>query len=145
MINCPSCSVNIRVFPPIEVKTIQKDGLLCISTSFWVLRAPKSWSKHFCQPFSNFVVHFKAFTVISRLKSTKNVWKRTKKRDFVYSSKLVDMQKLKNSWKKCFDQLLGGGSTLKLVKIHNNGPYIFSSWYKPIILCFILLYFVWSQ
>ena len=27
--------------------------MLCISTSFWVLRAPKSWSKHFFQPFFN--------------------------------------------------------------------------------------------
>ena len=51
--------------------------LLCISTSFWLLRAPKSWLKHFFQPFfsrfSTFFVNFKAFSVISQLKSTKNV------------------------------------------------------------------------
>ena len=28
--------------------------------------------------------------------------------------------KLKNSWKKCFDQLLGARSTQKLVEIHNT-------------------------
>ena len=39
--------------------------VLCISTSFWVLRAPKSWP--------TFIVHFKAFLVISWLKSTKNM------------------------------------------------------------------------
>ena len=53
--------------------------LLCISTSFWVLYALKSWSKHFFSCCSTFFVHFKAFSVISRLKSTKNVWKWTKK------------------------------------------------------------------
>ena len=29
-----------------EIETVM-GGLLCIMTSFWVLRAPKSWSKHF--------------------------------------------------------------------------------------------------
>ena len=33
--------------------------MLCISSSFWVLRAPKSWSNYFFQPFSSFLVHFK--------------------------------------------------------------------------------------
>ena len=51
----------------------------------------------FFSRFSTFFVHFKAFSVISPLKSTKNVWKWTKKRVFVYSSKLVDMQKLADS------------------------------------------------
>ena len=61
-------------------KTILADWqLLCILTSFWVLRAPKSWSNYFFQLFSTFFVHFKPFSVISRLKSTKNIWKRTKK------------------------------------------------------------------
>ena len=40
--------------------------LLCISTSFWVLRAPKSWLKHFFQPFSTFFLHFKLFSVYIR-------------------------------------------------------------------------------
>ena len=43
--------------------------ILCISTGFWVLRAPKSWSKPFFSRFPTFFVHFKAFSVISRLKS----------------------------------------------------------------------------
>ena len=30
--------------------------LLCILTSIWLLRAPKSWLKHFFQPFSSFFV-----------------------------------------------------------------------------------------
>ena len=63
-------------------------------TSFWVLRAPKSWSKPFFSCFSTFFVHFKAFSVISRLKSLKNVWTWTKNYSY---SKLVDMQKLVNS------------------------------------------------
>ena len=33
--------------------------VLCISTSFWVLRAPKSWSNYFFQLFSTFFVHFR--------------------------------------------------------------------------------------
>ena len=37
-------------------------------------------SNYFFQPFSTFFQHFKPFSVISRLKSTKNVSKRTKKR-----------------------------------------------------------------
>ena len=72
---------------------------MCILTCFWVLRAPKSWSNYFFQPFSTFFVHFNPFSVISHLKSTKNVWKRTKKTFFFFSSKLVDMQKLVDSLK----------------------------------------------
>ena len=53
--------------------------LLCISTSFRVLRALKSWSNYFFQQFSSFFVHFLPFSVISCLKSTKNFWKWTKK------------------------------------------------------------------
>ena len=40
-----------------------------------------------------FSVHLTPFLVVSQLKSTKNVWKWTKKLIFVYSSKLVDKQK----------------------------------------------------
>ena len=35
--------------------------LLCILTSIWLLRAPKSWLKHFFQPFSGFFVQKKIF------------------------------------------------------------------------------------
>ena len=36
-----------------------KPQLLCILTSFWVLRAPKSWAKHCFQPFFNLFYYFK--------------------------------------------------------------------------------------
>ena len=32
--------------------------MLCISTSFWVLRAPKSWLKHFFQPLFNLFCNY---------------------------------------------------------------------------------------
>ena len=55
------------------------------------------WNNFFSR-FSTFFVHFKAFSVISRLKSLKKHLKWTKiKRGFVYSSKLVDKQKLVDS------------------------------------------------
>ena len=47
--------------------------VLCILTCSWVLRAPESWSKPYFSRFSTFFVHFKAFSVISRLKLTKNI------------------------------------------------------------------------
>ena len=62
-----------------------------------MLRAPKSRLNYFFQLFSTFFVLFKPFSVFSHLKSTKKVWKWTKKVIFVYSSKLIDMQKLVNS------------------------------------------------
>ena len=40
-------------------------SLLCISTCFWVLPAPESWSKHFFLLSSTFFVNFKPFLVIS--------------------------------------------------------------------------------
>ena len=54
---------------------IDPSEVLCISTNFQVLRAPVSWLKPFFSHFSTFFVYFKAFSVISRLKSLKNVWK----------------------------------------------------------------------
>ena len=43
-------------------------GLLCISTSFQVLRAPESWSNYFFSAvFNLFLVHFQPFSVISWL------------------------------------------------------------------------------
>ena len=65
-----------------------------------MLRTPKSWLNYFVQPFSNFFAHFKTFSMISRLKTTKHDWKWTKKHVFsinAYSSKLVDMEKLVDS------------------------------------------------
>ena len=97
-----------------------------------------------------FSASFQPFLFISNLFQWFHSWKRTKKRVFVYSSKLVNMQKLVESlrgyrtffsdftgkglkWtkkvekqlKKGFNQFLGAPSTqktrtLKLVEIHNN-------------------------
>ena len=39
-----------------------RQQVLCISTSFLVLRAPESWLKHFLRPFSTSFVHFKHFS-----------------------------------------------------------------------------------
>ena len=69
----------------VKIKMIRR--LLCILTSFWVLPAPKSWSNYFFQLFSTF---FRNLTP----DINKKVWKRTKKLVFVYSSKVVNMQKL---------------------------------------------------
>ena len=41
--------------------------------AFGCLCASKSWSNYFFLPLSSFFVHFKPISVISRLKSTKNV------------------------------------------------------------------------
>ena len=67
-----------------------------------MLCAPESLSNYFFQPFSTFLVHVQPFSMISHLKSRKNIWKRAKKvffSVFVYSSELVDMQKLGDSLK----------------------------------------------
>ena len=64
--------------------------LLYISTSFWVLRTPKSWLKHFFRPFFSLFCSFQSF----------------------FSDFTPEI--------KCFDQLLGAHSTQKLVEIHNN-------------------------
>ena len=71
--------------------------MLCILTSFWVLRTPKSRLNYFFSVVLTFFVHFKTFSVISRLKSSKKYKNEQKKCVFVYSSKLVHMQKLVNS------------------------------------------------
>ena len=68
--------------------------VLCISTSFRVLAAPESWSKHFFQPFFNLFCSFQSFFRDFTAEINK---KQTKKSKFVYSSKLVDMQKMVDS------------------------------------------------
>ena len=80
-----------------------RQEVLCISTSLQVLAAPESWSNNFFQSFSTFFFLFKPFSVISGLKSTKNIWKLTKKVIFVYSSKLVDMQMLVDTLRGCLE------------------------------------------
>ena len=93
--------------------------MLCISTSFQVLRAPESWSKPFFQPFSSFFVQFLPFSVISRMKSTKTV-------------------------RKVFWPANGMWSTRLLVEIHNN--LLFMMVLKPtcniyqILTCYIQLF-----
>ena len=57
----------------IERTTSGKSNLSCCV--FLVLCAPEIWLKHFFQPFSTFFLLFKPFSVISRLKSLKNIWK----------------------------------------------------------------------
>ena len=74
----------------INARILMKDWVLCFSTSFWVLRARKSWSKHIFQLFFNLFCSFQSFFSDFTAEITKNVWKWTKKRGFVYSSKLVD-------------------------------------------------------
>ena len=54
--------------------------LLYILTSFWVLRALKSWSKHFLQPFFNLFCSFYGFFSDFTAEINKKVWKWTKKR-----------------------------------------------------------------
>ena len=75
---------------------------LCISTSFWVLRAAKSWSKPFYSRFLTFFVHFKAFSVISRLNSYK--------------------KRLKMNKKTCLCLLLKAGRQAKAGRLHEEVP-----------------------
>ena len=73
-------------------------SVLCISTSFWVRAAPKGWLNYFFSTVFNLFLHFKPFSVISCLKSTKKHVKMTEFFSyFAYSSKLADMQKLVDS------------------------------------------------
>ena len=53
--------------------------LLCISTSFWVLRAPEGQLKHFLQLFSTYFIHFRCFFLDFSFKMNKKGWKRWKK------------------------------------------------------------------
>ena len=67
-----------------------------MSSLHWVL---KSRQNHV------FLFIFIRFLVISAVKSLKKLWN--------------EQKRLKNGWKKCFNQLLGVRSTQKLVEIHN--------------------------
>ena len=57
----------------------QMTQMLCISTSFWVLRTPESCPNSFFQPFSTFFCSFLTFFSDFRHEINKNVWKWTKK------------------------------------------------------------------
>ena len=78
--------------------------VLCILTRFQVLAAPESWSNYFFQPFSTFFVDFKPFSV---LKSTKNVWKWTKKCFFFH------ILPAPHSWSTCKSWSTPWGGTSK--------------------------------
>ena len=75
-----------------------KKCLLCISNSFQLLRAPKSWSKYFYfsrfQPFFFFSNLFQSFHVWSHWKTSENEQKNVYVLLFCYPSMLVDMQTL---------------------------------------------------
>ena len=60
-----------------KIKNIWR--LLCILTNFWVLRAPKSWSKHFFQQFFNLFCSFQSFLQWCHGWNTKKALKWTKK------------------------------------------------------------------
>ena len=57
-------------------------GCCVFRPAFGCWAHPKADWNTFFQPFSTFFVHFKPFSVILRLKSTKNIWKWTKKHVF---------------------------------------------------------------
>ena len=58
--------------------------VLCILTSFWVLRAPKSWSKHFFQPFSTFLFILSVSTSLRLRTASENWSKYTATKDIYY-------------------------------------------------------------
>ena len=70
-----------------------------VKTFFACQRALRSRQKNI------FFVHFQIFFSDFSLEITEKVWN--------------EQKRLKNGWKKCFDQLLGARSTQKLVEIHN--------------------------
>ena len=53
--------------------------MLCISTSFWVLSATKSWSKHFFCSFSDIFCWFEPWNHWKRFEMNKKGWRRLKK------------------------------------------------------------------
>ena len=62
--------------------------------AFGCCEQPKAGRNTFFEPFSTFFVHFKPFSVISHLKSRKNIWKWTKNSIFPF---LFTLQ----SWSTC--------------------------------------------
>ena len=86
--------------------------LLCILTSFWVLCAPKSWSKHFWGQFSTIFDNFKHFSVIFHQKSRKNVKNGKNFLKIITEKNLKINNKVENGPKKCFDQLSNAHSAV---------------------------------
>ena len=71
--------------------------MLCISTSFWVLHAPKSWLKPFFDVFQPFLFISNFFSDFAP-EINKKLLKMNKKTYFAYSSKLVNMQNWLTPW-----------------------------------------------
>ena len=72
--------------------------------------------KHLCV--SQTIIFFVRFLLISAVKSLKKLWN--------------EQKRLKNGWKKCFDQLTGAASTRKLFEIHNICFlwFLFCNWFQ---------------
>ena len=94
--------------------------MLCISTSFWLLHAPKSWLKYFFHPISSFLLILNFFQWFHGWNQQKTPENEQKKVIFVYSSKLIDMQKL-------VDSLRGN---LKIVSLRLTFSDVFC-WFQP--------------
>ena len=103
--------------------------LLCISTSFRVLAAPVSWSKHFFQPFFDLLCSFRSYQVaLFALNSgplCKYIAGSTSEIIVDFSREITEKvlkwtKKVEKRLKKCFDQLSVAASTRKLVEIHNT-------------------------
>ena len=87
--------IRMNKLDDISASTFQseyRDWLLYISTSFRLLRTPKSWSKYFFQPFQTFMFILNLFQWFHPW----NKWK-TSENERVFPSKLADKQKLVDS------------------------------------------------
>ena len=112
---------------PVQMNKENDGCMLYILTSFWVRRAPKSFLKHFLSAIFNLFFFFlKHFSMIFRLKSRKNMLLFQTFLNIFFlilvGNSLKNLRKeekrLNTVKKKCFNQLSGARSTLKLVKIH---------------------------
>ena len=100
--------------------------VLCISTSFWVLRTPECWSKRFFTFFKLFC-SFLTFMSDFLPEIKKKHLKINKKKYFSYfisgKKSQIKVQMNKKDWKrpkKCFEKLSGVRSTWVVVKIRNR-------------------------
>ena len=133
--------------------------LLCILTSFWVLRAPESGSKTFFQPFPTFSVNQPKnddFEVppqgVDQLLLLSQLW-RKKTRSFSdvfylfqgwnHWKRFKMNIKVWNGWKKYFDQLLCARSIRKLVEIYNSQS-LYSDWKVEAEISSNLFILMWS-
>ena len=79
------CWMTWALFEFAQSKTYLNCLVLCIFTSFWVLRAPESWLQHFFWPFSTFLFISNIFQwFVAEIKK-----KRLKKFEKTYLRKLT--------------------------------------------------------